>query len=653
MHEVRLKFDGDLISMAEAQKKIEFKPGFTWRSALGIIGSAVIFIPVSMYASLMLGSGLGGPAVFATTILMVELSKLFRQPLTKQETLILYYGAGVGGVSYGGTIMSGILYRTYFLHSPFAFSYKIQGIPIAKWVPVWMAPPYNSPAYNVRTIFQSAFAPAITYSVVMLALGWIGEITVDMMIARALVEVENYPFPFANVDVSFVTFLSERPKSYMKPFIYAMLVGALYAMLIYLSPAVTGVYILPLPYADASWLIQGILPGALLAFPTPLGAYVGGFMFPFDAAVIMIITAVVLDVFQSLFVTTWPKVFPLWSSSYFKGMGYIAITMRSGPTLWFSPSVGFMLGGAAVLIWKARKGFVVIFRGLAKSGKNRVSILGFPSTLTLLLLYLFSTLSSVAIFHYLVPTLPLWLPLVASLLLGFLVGIVIASTQGMVGFGPPGIGVPWSALVYTTPYVGYAGFDSSPIMPGGGAGGFSQTVRSALLTETKPIDLVKMSLLTAIMGTIMGLVSVNYFWGIAPIPSGVYPATIFSYPASALADALTVTRSLSFSPPIMFYSMIIVMAIMIVGEAMHKFTGMLWSSFGFLFGLFAGIPGAFSLFMGSFIGFYVMPRFFGGRENWNQYRAPIVAGEAFGEGLILFIGTVLAMLTKSAWLWPW
>jgi len=606
-----------------------------------------------MYASLMLGSGLGGPAVFATTILMVELSKLFRQPLTKQETLILYYGAGVGGVSYGGTIISGILYETYFLHSPFAFSYTIEGKPIAYWVPTWMAPPYNSPAYNVRSIFQPAFAPALTYAIVMLALGWIGEITIDMMIARALVEVENYEFPFAKVDVSFVTFLSERPKSYMKPFIYAMLVGAAYGIAIYLPPSLTGTSVLPLPYADATWAIQGLLPGAILAFPTVLGSYVGGFMFPFDAAIIMIATAIGIDVLQSLFVTTWPNVFPLWSSSYFKGMGYIGITMRAGPTLWFSPSVGFMLGGAAVLTWKARKGLIVIFRGLTRSGRQATSILGFPSTLTLLLLYLFATLSSVAIFHYLVPTLPLWLPLVASVFLGFLVGVVIASTQGMVGFGPPGIGVPWGALVYTTNYVGYAGFDSSPIMPGGAAGGFSQTVRAALMTETKPIDLVKMSLLTAILGTVMGLISVNYFWGVAPIPSGVYPATIFSYPASALFDALKVTRHLSFSPMIMLYSMIIVMAIMVVGETMHKFTGILWSSFGFLFGLFAGFPGAFSLFLGSFIGYYVMPRFVGGRENWNQYRAPVVAGEAFGEGLVLFIGTVLAMLTRSAWLWPW
>ncbi|MGC8601824.1 MAG: hypothetical protein ACP5LS_05340 [Thermoprotei archaeon] len=48
-----------------------------------------------------------------------------------------------------------------------------------------------------------------------------------------------------------------------------------------------------------------------------------------------------------------------------------------------------------------------------------------------------------------------------------------------------------------------------------------------------------------------------------------------------------------------------------------------------------------------------MPRFMGGSEKWNQYKAPIVAGEGFGEGLVLFVGTVLAMLTKSAWLWPW
>ncbi|MGC8632657.1 MAG: hypothetical protein ACP5UI_02730 [Thermoprotei archaeon] len=640
--------------MSLEQTRPQFKPGFTWRSALGIIGSALIFIPVSMYASLLLGAGLGGPAVFATTVLMVELSKLFRQPLTRQETLILYYGAGVGGVTWGTTFVSLILYRTYFIHSPFAFAYKINGVPLAKLVPVWMAPPYNSPAYNVRSFFQPAFAPAIAYYAAMSAFGFIAEISIDMMIARAFVEVENYPFPYANVDVSFVTFMSERPKSYTKPFLMAMSIGAAFGLLVYLIPSLTGFYLIPLPYVDFTWALQSVLPGAVLTLPTPLGAYVAGFIFPFDAALVMLIAAVGIDVLQSLFVTTWPNVFPKWSSSYFRGMGFIAINTRSFATLWFAPQIGFMIGAAIMISFKARKGIVSVFKALGRLGRKSTSILGFPSMLTLLLLYLLGTLSSVALFNYLIPQIPVWLPLVMSVGFSFFVAVVISATQGTVGFAPPGIpGWSWMAAVYLTPYEGYPGFLSPPSIVGGAAGGFSQMTRSALITETKPIDLVKMSILTAILGTTVGLISINYFWSVAPIPSAVYPATIFAYPVSAQTDSLIVTRGLTFTPQIILGSAIIVMAIIAVGEALHKWTGMLWSTFGFLFGLYAGFPTAFSLFFGSAIGFYAMPRLVGGRESWNSYKAPVVAGEAFGEGLALFFATVLAMLTKSAWLWPW
>ncbi len=640
--------------MALETRKPEFKSGFTWRSALGVVGSALMFIPVSIYASLLIGSGLAGPAVFATTVLMVEIARLFRQPLTKQETLILYYGAGVGGATWGSTFVSLLLYRTYFIHSPFAFIYKINGVPLADLVPSWLAPPYNSPAYNVRSFFQPAFLPAVSYYAVMSALSFVGEIAIDMMIARAFVEVENYPFPYANVDVSFVTFMSDRPKSYVKPFFTAMGVGAAFGILVYLMPSVSHFALIPLPYDDFTWVIQGILPGAVLAFPTPLGSYVGGFIFPYDAALIMFITAVVVDVFQSLFVTTWPNAFPKWSSSYFKGMGLIAINTRSFSTLWFAPQIGFMIGGALMIGIMARKGIVSLFKALISVGKRSTSILGFPSVTTLLLMYLVATLSSVALFHYLIPQVPLWVPLVMSVGFSFVVAVILSATQGMLGFAVPGVpGWSWQAVLYMTPYVGYTGFVAPPIVVGTAAGGFSQTIRSALLTETKPIDLVKLSILTAILGTVIGLVSINYFWGIAPIPSSVYPATIFSYPVSAQTDSLIVTRGLTFTPSIIVYSALIVMAVIGIGELLHRKVGMLWSTFGFLFGLYAGFPTAFSFFLGSAIGYYVMPRFVGGRESWNTYRAPVVAGEALGEGLALFFATILAMLAKSAWLWPW
>ena len=60
---------------------------------------------------------------------------------------------------------------------------------------------------------------------------------------------------------------------------------------------------------------------------------------------------------------------------------------------------------------------------------------------------------------------------------------------------------------------------------------------------------------------------------------------------------------------------------------------------------------AIPMFVGSAIGRFLAPRFFGGK--WEAVRSYVVAGVLLGEGLAATLAVISLMLVKSAWLWPW
>jgi len=622
--------------------------GFTFRVMMIIILAAVVYVPVSTYTSLLLGAGFGGQQFFMT-LLFVNLLWMLGQKLTKQESLMVYYAmAAVTGV--GFSFVNLIIYRVYFIHSPFAWANKIGDSPLALLVPEWMAPPYGSSAYKTRNLFQLEFLPSITYYATFLVLSFIAELSLSMLISRVYVEEEKLPFPFATVDTSLVSFVSEREMGTTKLFIIGMAPGICYSTLVFLLPSIIGFQLIPLPYADLTPYIQNILPGSILAIPVVLAGYVGGFMAPFRAATFVFIVSSILNIFNSLFITTFPDVFPEWKEEYFLGMGAVAITQRVFARVWFAPNVGFMIGSALVLTIKSRRALITLFKGLFRPSEK--SILGFPSPKILLALYLGSTLSSVAIFHYLIPEVPLWLPIFASVVLSLFVATASTASQGVVGYGIPSLpGFTWHTLLYITPYQGYAGFTAPPVIAGAGSSGFCQRVKACLLTDAKPTDLIKLSIFTSILTILIGLLCINYFWSIAPIPSAAYPSTVYGMPSTAVVDTMIVTRQLRVEIPYILVPAGIVIGIMTVGEILTKI-GLPWSNYGFVLGLFMPWTAAFCLFIGSTISTFFMPLVVG-KENWEEMKSKIVAGESLGEGIILTVSTILAIILKSGWMWPW
>jgi len=630
------------------------RSGLTRRTILVIILGIVAFVPVSVYLWLLTGGIFGSIAVLFVTLLFTELVRYSFQPLQKQEVLMVYYGLAAGGITniFVSIPYYWIVYRSYFIHSPFSWAATINGKTLALLIPEWLTPPFGSPAYDQRTFFQWAFTPSVTLYTIRLILTLIAELALAMLMTRVYVEVEKYEFPYARVDISMVTFISERPPDVTKIILFAMGPGVAWGLVSYIGPMILNIQIIPVPYYDLTWAIREILPGAALGISTLLGSYVGGFVVPFKAACYIALGSfVVWIILNSLFITTFPEPFPEWKEEFFKGMGLIAIQNRSQVRVWFAPQIGFGLAASIFMIYKSRRGIAAAFRGLFSKAKERASILGFPSTATLLLMYLGSTGLSVTLHHYLIPELPLWVPIFASMAYSFLTALLLTAAQGEVGFAVAP-SYSWQSLVYLTPYQGYAGFVFEPVMAGSAAPGFAQQVKVALQLEAKPMDLVKLMVISALLTTVIGFISINLFWTMAPLPSSAYPITVYNFPLYAQIDIFTATRQLKFTPYHIFIPMGGMLALAFTCDALSRI-GLPFSPLGLFTGPYYMPAVAFPLFIGASISRFLMPRFLGGRKNWDKMRGVVVAGEMLGEGTVILILTAIAFIGKASWIWPW
>lgn len=622
----------------------------TWRSLLALILAAVVFIPVSTYTYLLMGTALGMVSIFFVTLLFTEIARLTYAELTKQETLIVYYGSAIGGAV--STVYFLVVYRSYFVHSPFAWSASIGGKPLALLVPSWLTPPLDSPAHHLRNLFHPDFLPVVSLYTTMLALTLIADLGLAMLMARIFVEEEAYRFPFAEVDASIITFISERPPETTMYLLLSMIPGVLWATVALASPALVGIRVFPIPFLDLTWFIQEYLPGAVFGFSTVLSSYFSGMIVPFTSAVYTLAASIVVwMVLNSLFITTFPDVFPEWSREYFKGMGLINVMNRSFVRVWFAPQIGFGLAAALLLALASRRGIVAAVRGFLRPSRTTSSILNFPSNRVCILMFLIPGLIQVVLFHYLVPEVDIWVPVVAWLVYSFLLGIVLTAMQGEVGFfmAP---GFVWQTLVSLTRYEGYAGFVYQVTQPGMLSPTFSQQVKVALATETDPLDLVRLQIVANTLSWIIGLISLSVFWLMAPIPSSAYPFTVYNMPLTAQIDVVTTTRQVRISAEYILLPAGILMGIVLALQALSK-VGLPFSAPGLFLGLFMPPVTAIPLFIGSALGRFLMPRIFGGREKWMRARGYVVAGEALGEGAIIMILMSAALLSKASWIWPW
>jgi hypothetical protein len=635
--------------MSRSVDESGLKRAFSWRIVLVLVGTILLFVPLNIYSYFLTGIVQGSVAVFFITLLVVEIASISGLHLSKQETLFLYYAAGWGGASL--PIFYLIIYRSYYVHSPFAWSYQVDGKPLATLVPTWMAPSYDSPAYALRTFFQPAFMAPLLLYLAWFMFSMLSDIGISAFAANILVEKLDFPFPAAMIDTSMSTFVSERDPSVSRYFLIPFIFGAVFGTIVYLPYIIFQRGLIPIPFIDLTVWIQEVMPGAVIAIPTILSSYVGGLIVPSRAGTWMLIGSLAIwIVLNSLFTTTFKGFAPEWASEYMKGMGIMAISNRASLRLWFGPQLGFTLAIIVFILFKIRGALISAARAVLSKDMSTSLILSPKKSL---LIFICGATLSTALYSIMVPSVPIWIPIFYTFFLGGLMGIMSAASQGLIAYAIPQFTFTWHSLVYlATPIKQYEVYAFDPPRGGSGTAGFCQQVKASIMVGAHPRDLLKIWIIGALLAQLIGLISVDFFWRVAPIPSSAYPMTVFNAISAAYIDSMLTTRMITINLYNVLIPMAILLALLFVGGFLES-KGSFFSFMGLTYGLFSLPHAVIPIFIGSLIGDYVMPKYLGGKENWSKVRGFLIAGEITGEGLLIALGVGSSILTRSAWLWPW
>jgi hypothetical protein len=631
--------------MSEHIRLPEFKSGFTWRVLFALIIAAVLFLPISLYINLVAGATVAGAAVYLIILIFSGFSDYYGVNLTKQEVFLIY--ATVGGIAGLIPPYYWVIYRSYFIRSPLSHIFQLKGIPLCNLVPSWLAPPFDSTAYAFRTLLHPDFAASLLLVTIMSSLAFAGELMLAILFSKLFVEQELLEFPLARIDSSLITTLSKKPESEMRVFLLTLFAGVIIGAIIYL-PNLLGLPVLvPLPFIDLTSFTEGMLPGAIIGIATDPAVFVTGFVLhPVVTACIFIGSLTVWILGNTALIQFWPQAFPKWTEEYYRGMTILPIYQRSQLRVWIGFQFGVTIGFSAVATLLMLPRLTRIFGSTRRDLGHGV----YPRIEIIIVGFMACSLATVAIHHYLIPEYPLLLSLGMSLGFSFLASLLTAMGIGEAAI-TPGITFPWSIATYFSGYEGFSAWWFSPWISTGGNAGMVNAVKVAYLTETQPKDYFKALVIGYILSMSVGLIFMDFYWRVAPIPSAVYPNTMIFWPTWAMSDGLFATGQIDIKPTTIILGALTA-ALVAVFDRIFRVAGISMSGTGIVLGFFTLPTSALSMFLGSIIGYIVISRFMG-RESWMRLRSVIVAGILAGVSISVGLGISLTMLAKAAWLWPW
>jgi len=538
------------MTLEKPETRAKLMPGLTWRTFLAIFFASFVFIPISLYLQLTVGAVLGG-ITFIIAILFNELSRMYGRPINRHELFVIYTSTEAAATTW----MVTYVYRAYFVTSPLLRSFSISGVSLEKLIPLWWAPPTTSQAYIIRTIFHPDFLIPIVISTSFGILLVITEMALLMLTTKLYIDAEKLPFPFASITVEMIDTLTVREKSRLSIFAETAVLGAFMGFLIHGLSISLGIQLIPFPWFDLTGISSQFLPGAILGIATEPLTYVTSLLVPWNVAINMIVSSIFCWVFLNwAFLEIWPGIFPKWKQEFLTSMKISTILQRSSIYIWMVPQF----------------------------------------------LYLFGTIGSVALFHALVPDFPVLIPLILSVGLTFIFGVVGARTIGEAGYGLPiNASIIWNGAVYLVNYKGADAWLIQPSIGGAFASSWTQSVKVAYLTRTRPIDFIKAWWLAYIAYHIFGWFWVDFFWKIAPIPSSVYPYSMIQWPVQLLQTGMWMTRQIDFRTEILASSFSLMLIALIIGDIFASKFLMPFSATGLVLGTTTIPPYAFAIFIAS------------------------------------------------------
>jgi len=619
------------------------KPGMTWRSFVAMLTAILIFLPASIYMNLTSGAGtLGVAASFVIAIIFSEITRYFGNPLTKQELFIMF--SVVSAVSSLVTPYYGLIWRVYYSTHPVFSHVLLYGQPLVNLIPSWFVPKDLS-VLQLRTFFVGEWFQPIAIVLIMVLLGLVQSVSIGLFCSHLFVDVEKLEFPFAKIQSSLVQVLSEKKEDQMRIFIFSVMIGLVFGLIIY-APQLIGTPIIPLPFVDLTSFTQDVLPGAVIGLSTDILTYAMGIVIPLSVATCLVISSIFVYVIaNNLFLVHFPNVFPQWVQEYYPGMGIASLQYRSTLRIWLPFQFGMSMAMAFWYVFLLRK---EVFKSFKLIGKIRSGAGGWTSVPVVLIIFVLSSLASAGLFLYFVPEYPAWIAILLSTGYSFLMALISSRALGIGGMSPS-FPYPWRMITLFTDYKGLVGWDFQPAIETGGSSGIVQSIKIAYLTETKPMDFIKMFIIGNIAALLLSVVFYDFFWRMTPIPSTAYPYTLMYWPQSMLELLMYATRQIQIPPENIGIGMGISM-VLVAAESVVTKLGVPFSAIGLLLGAFQIPPAAIAIFVGSLISDVIVVRIIPG---WKDLKFMAMAGLMAGVSISAGLGVSVSIILKSAWIWPW
>lgn len=610
--------------------------------------AVLIFIPVSCYLNLTVGATGGAATTAAIVIIIVfgEITRYFGKPLTKQELFVMF--AVISFVTATTPPFYWLIWRAWYARHPVFQQVFLLGKPISELIPSWFVP-QDMHLQESRTFFQSEWILPLLINSSMVLLTFLQSISLALLFGYTFVEVERLEFPMGQVEASLISTLSERREQQLRVFVFAIGAGAVLGALVY-APHIVGAPIVPLPWADFTPWLQDYIPGAIIGLSTDPTIYATGMVAPLNVAICVLASSFALYVvMNNLFLRVFTGVFPEWVHEFFSGMKIGTLWYRSYLRIWLPIQFGFTVGMALFYILIVRKEIARSLKLLASAPKEKGSgETVFPSLYLVVALFLTSSFASLALFVYLVPEYSVIVAAVVSLGYTFLAALIASRTLA-IGAVTPVISWPWRIVTASTGYKGFTAWDFTPAIGGYDSATIAQSIKVAYLTETKPMDYIKLLSVGYVIALFLGLVFYDFFWRIAPIPSSVYPYTMVFWPQYMLEVLLFSTGQIEISPQVLIASIVIAMAIVAAERGLGKF-GIPFSAIGIMIGIFQIPPAAIAFLIGSIVSRKVMPRIW---SAWREQLYMVMGGVIAGLSISVGIGIATSLLSKAPWIWPW
>ena len=641
-----------------ASEEEEFIDGFSWKTVIGALFIGFIMMPGAIYLGLIAGQGVGPAAQWVTIILFMEMARRSYQTLKKQEIYLLYYvGAAlttqVAGIAIAGGPFAGLIWNSYVVHTPIA-----QALGITDGIPLWVAPPADSPGILGRSFFNADWLPAIGLLIFHQVFNRMKSWGLGYALFRVTSDVERLPFPLAPIAAEGATALAESSNQKegwrWRIFSIGSMIGVGWGALYILLPSVTGlvfaqpITLVSVPFIDYTPNTQKVLPSALTGLGTDLGQVFIGFLLPLPVVVGTFVAAV------GCFVIANPI---LYNQGILKRWVSGTDMLQSQFVNYFDFWLSFGIGTSVVV---AVIGIASVIKALATAKKQKNEGVAAPQLSVpkgrgdipiwiSLAVFAVGTLAYVAMCRYLVPDFPTWILIFFGFVWTPIFSYINARMAGLAG------------TEVTIPYVreasfmlaGYRKVDIwfAPI-PLADYGGMAQHFRTVELTRTKFTSIVKVEIMMLPIMLGCSLLFWSFIWKLSPIPAATYPFAAKFWPVGAQNQALWFTANREGENNFLLQSIRseYIMAGGLAAILAYGATIIGGLPVLFFYGLINGthtLP-AFAIpqFIGAMLGyFYFRKRY--GEENWKAYTPVLVAGYYCGMGLIGMAAVALALLSKS------